>query len=270
MQRCRIIWVSVAFLVVFSMFVTAQTPSEDGFRFPVNDENYPTITVTPGEDAIIEAEDALRVFGEGVAYAPEDVYQVNEDPDARNGKVVQFLLDDAGGRENDWDLYFPFELTADSKVSIMYRIRFQSYGIGESKAYVKMDDNEYDVWPEDFEGYTFEAPGAPFPPDDGGGWIQINQWSSLQRKDDPGGWGEGEDWKIIWCEGNWWNQTPDAEVLQWNLPAGEHVFKMTPRSRNGLELDYIVIVTDEFDRYPLDYEPPPYEPPAAVADFMVY
>ncbi len=238
-------------IAVFALAATQAFAQDDGFAFPVNAENYPTPTIIVGEDFLFEAEQALRVFGDDVPHAPEDVYQVIEGDDFSNSKAVQFILDDAGGRFEDWDLHFPFILEEETEVRIAYRISFfTDPDGGEGKAYVKMDDNENDAWPPGFFGFdpaVFE--GDPFPPDDGGGWIQINNWSNFQRQNFGDQWGENGDFRTIWAEGNWFDQVPEVEMLAWLLPAGEHVFKMTPRSGGNLSIDYVAVITDEFDRF---------------------
>lgn len=268
-------------ICLLGLSATPVWAQDDGFAFPVNDPDYPTPTIEIGEDFLVEAEQALRVFGDGVQFSPEEVYQVIEGDHLSNGKAVQFILDDPEGRFNEWDLHFPFILPEESEVRILYRVTFFTDPEGsEGKAYVKMDDNEYDEWPPDFFGFdpaVFE--GTPFPPDDGGGWIQINNWSNFQRQQFGEQWGDNEDYRTIWAEGNWWDQTPEVEMLAWQLPAGEHVFKMTPRSGGNFSIDYLAIITDEFERFLLGGYPTAFDfdPSQAqtldvspVRDYMLY
>lgn len=248
---------------------------DDGFAFPANDPNYPVPTIEIGTDFLFEAEQGLRVFGEDVQFAPEDVYLVDEWDGFSGGKIVQFILNDPGGRFADWSLTFPFILPEEAEVRILYNVSFfYDPAGGEGKAFVKMDDNQYDVWPEDFVGHDpLGFGGIEYPPDDGGGWIQINNWSNQQRKDYPDLWGENADFRTIWAEGNWWQQQPEVEILAWQLPAGEHVFKMTPRSGGNFAIDYLAVVTSDFERLQFDFDPAAaqkLEIPSMVGEYMIY
>lgn len=274
---------STALSITIAAFAAAPGFAQtDGFQFPVNDPSYPTPTLEIGTDFVFEAEQGLRTFDDGVAFTPEEVYEVIEGDNLNNGKAVQFILADPGGRFSNWSLTFPFILPEESEVRIIYRVSFFTDPDGsEGKAFVKMDENEYDMWPPDFFGFDPAVfGGMEFPPDDGGGWIQVNNWSNFQRQNFSEEWGEKGDFRSIWVEGNWFDQTPSVEMLAWQLPAGEHVFKMTPRSGGNFSVDYVAILTSDFERF-LDghVAPPafPFDPTAAqtlevtqVGDFMLY
>ena len=251
----------------------ALSAAAQDFEFQVNDPNYPTPTITIGQDFLIEAEQGLRSFDEGVQFTPEEIYQVNENPNASGGSEVQFISTSNQGRFNNWSLTFPFILTEEAHVQLIYGIRFFTGEGGEGKAFVKMDNNEYDFWPSTFTGFEEGLwAEADFPEGDGGGWIQINNFSNKQRKDFGEFWGDNLDFRAIWAEGNWFGKQPDVEILAWTLPAGEHVFKMTPRSGGTLALDYVAIITSDFDRFQFDFIPADAQKldTSAVASYMLF
>ncbi|MDP8242967.1 MAG: hypothetical protein P9L94_02715 [Candidatus Hinthialibacter antarcticus] len=242
------------------------------FEFSVNDLNYPTPTITIGQDFVIEAEQALLIFDEGVEFTPEEVYQVNANPAASGGAEVQFIGTSNQGRFNNWSLTFPFILTEETHVQLIYGIRFFTGEGGEGKAYVKMDNNEDDFWPSTFFGLEEDLwAEADFPEGDGGGWIQINNFSNKQRKTYGEFWGDNLDFRAIWAEGNWFGKQPEVEILAWTLPAGQHTFQMTPRSGGTLALDYVAIITSEFDRFQFDFIPADAQKlETSVESFMLY
>lgn len=67
--------------------------------------------------------------------------------------------------------------------------------------------------------------------------------------------------------GHWWEHDPQSEVLEWQLPAGIHTFQIRPRKPEGMQIDYVVVTTKDFDRDTFAYEPPPY---TAVVEFVLH